>query len=194
MDDFSRSSDRPPSHSRRMATRSSRWPWLAVAAVAALLFVLTIRALLDRTAGTAGPSSQHVTQPADPYPPAQGSSDDHYMEPLPVPMVYRCVDRANGVSFQSQPCGPGQRTTRAIPAPPEPEPVRPRQPSRANVSAPESYSSSWAPGNDERARRRAQCANARQDREETLRRIGLRRTYDLLQRLDTVVNEACKGL
>lgn len=111
-----------------------------------------------------------------------------------MPMVYRCVDRANAVSFQSQPCGPGQRTTRAIPAPPEPEPVRPRQQSRPNAAAQGNYSASWSPGMDERASRRAQCASARQGREDTLRRVGLKRNYDLLQRLDAAVNAACRGL
>ena len=43
-----------------------------------------------------------------------------------------------------------------------------------------------------RAAARTRCTSARTQRESTLRAAGLTRTYDLLQRLDDVVREACK--
>ena len=49
-------------------------------------------------------------------------------------------------------------------------------------------------GEDARDRQRRQCAEARAYRERELERVGLRRTYDLLSRLDRMVFDACKGL
>ena len=46
----------------------------------------------------------------------------------------------------------------------------------------------------ERDQRRANCQQARANREATLTRVGLARTHDLLRQLDDAVYEACKGL
>ena len=47
---------------------------------------------------------------------------------------------------------------------------------------------------DDVDRRRAKCKAAKSARESTLRAVGLSRTYDLLQKLDEQVREACQGL
>lgn len=170
-------------------------PWLLVAAISAVLFVLVVRALLERTAWTAGPS---------PVPAAMGSRDQipsepadlatSYVDPKPAPMVYRCVDRAGGVAFQSQPCGLHQRMTRAVPAPPDAEPMRYQAATRPRTSSTSATAFAGAGISDQRRElSEIRCTMARRHREQTLERIGLRRTFDLLQKLDAMVAEACKG-
>jgi hypothetical protein len=171
---------------------SSSVPWLVIALVSAVLFVLTIRVLLERTAWTAGGAKPASTPLSSTMQPASPIS--HMSEPMPVPMVYRCVDASGGVSLQSQPCGPGQRTTRAVPAPPEREPIRPRTVARSAPSSSHVYNTFHVPQADPRAAQWMACAAARQNRDATLARVGLKRTYDLLQQLDAAVNQACKGL
>jgi hypothetical protein len=109
-------------------------------------------------------------------------------------LVYRCVGKRGAVSFQSQPCGAGESTTRVLDATPEYE--RPRQvasnPSGRSTTQRYGYVSTTT--NDERAQRRANCESAKRNRDATLERVGLARTYELLQRLDAMVYEACKGL
>ena len=182
-----RASRRP----RRRAPERVAWGWWVLALVSAVGFVLVIRALLARTAWTAGPSPQATSAPAPVAPvPARGVE---YL-PMPTPMVYRCEDAAGAVAFQSHPCGPGQRTTRAIPAPPEREPGR--RPLTRLSPPPGATGAYWSGGGDDnlqQAAARARCAAARNHRESTLRAVGLKRTYDLLQRLDAMVREACKG-
>ena len=84
--------------------------------------------------------------------------------------------------------------TRAIPAPPDIEPPRPRyqaQPTRRvagnpGYAAPNQY-------DRERARREAVCDSARRQRDITLEQVGLARNFDLLRQLDKMVANACKG-
>ena len=183
---------RPHSRSRRRpAPRRSSVAWIVVAVVAAILFVLVIRALLQRTAWTAGASqvSAHATgfrgeDPGEPLPLDR--------LPAPMPMVYRCEDRAGSVSLQSQPCAPGQRTTLAVAAPPDIEPAR-RPLSRLQPRVSSGSQAGFRTTDPERATRATRCAIARRARTETLERVGLGRTYDLLQRLAAMAAEACKG-
>ena len=180
---------------KRPATRSSTGPWLVVAVIAAIIFVFVMRALMERTAWTAGASPTAENNQSTPVePPRQDYVDESAFHQKHVPSVYRCVDRAGGVSFQSQPCGPGQRTTKVVAAPPEPEPNRPRQTLRRVSSNQSGYSTYQLPREDPLVQRKVACAVARQSRDSTLRQVGLRRTYDLLQRLDSMVNNACNGL
>ncbi len=191
---FHRRLDRRP---QRAAPGESNAIWIAVALVAAIGFVYVIRVLLDRTSWTAVPSVAHSTESRA----APTQRVDRPKAPpqvaVPVPMVYGCVDRQGAVSLQSQPCASNQRTIRAIPAPPEIEPPRPTR--RTVVSSP-SLPASTFPGayvparNDDRARQQHECALARREREQTLERVGLKRTYDLLRQLDEMVHRACKGL
>jgi hypothetical protein len=194
---------------KRVATaRSSHWQsssqlmWIVLAVVGAFALVFLVRALLDRNSGTAG-SADELTA-SEPFVPAQASAVS-----IPFPegesrastsvdtnalhMVYRCVGKSGVVSLQSQPCAADQRVTRAFYAPPEVERVR----RPIVVSSTPTHSSSHGSGPSaadyQRAQRQATCANAKASREDTLRSVGLKRTYDLLQRLDAMVYEACKG-
>jgi hypothetical protein len=176
--------------------------WIVLALVGAFAFVLLVRALLDRTSDTVG--SSHPSAASEPFVPAQGSAvsipfperesrASASVDPNALHMVYRCVGKGGAVSLQSQPCAADQRVTRAIYAPPEAE--RARRPTV--VSSAPTQSSTYGGGPSaadyQRAQRQAACANAKASREDTLRRVGLKRTYDLLQRLDAMVYEACKG-
>jgi hypothetical protein len=172
--------------------------------VAAVFFVLIIRALLERTAGSVGGSVTRapVAAVAPDAPvgegtyavPAMPSPDEEGFYPS-TGMVYRCVGQDGTVAFQSQPCGPDARMTKAIHAPAEREP--PRHAASVVVA-----SSSETASNAQYARipqsnpvqnaRDTACAQARRNREDTLERVGLARTYDLLQRLDEMVREACR--
>jgi hypothetical protein len=108
-------------------------------------------------------------------------------------MVYRCVGKDGAVSLQSQLCSANQRVTRAIFAPPDVGRIR-RPVVVSSVRSQSSiYGSAPSAADYERERRRATCASAKANREATLAQVGLKRTYDLLQRLDAVVYEACKG-
>lgn len=179
---------------------SSQVGWILASVFMALCFVGVVRVLLVRTAWSAGPSpalesvaSNGVDQSAEDIP-AAASSQAYQSYPTPrTGMVYRCVASDGAVSLQSQPCGPGERTTKALHAPPEREP--PRRVARKS-GAPVSAASvaqyahvrqAGAP-NDQL---RAQCDQARRTRDETLERVGLSRTYELLQQLDEAVRQAC---
>lgn len=190
LDDPDKLDFRAARRAHRSPRRTASWGWWLLAVVAAVGFVLVIRLLLARTAWTAGPSPQPAAMDA---PAANPPARTVEYLPMPTPMVYRCVDRAGAVSFQSWPCGPGQRTTKALPATPDVEPVRRASP---RVSPPARNASTQWVGTDQvdpdRAAARTRCAIARNQREATLRAAGLTRTYDLLQRLDDVVREACK--
>ena len=182
--------------SRREKSSSAQMLCVGLALVGAFVFVLLVRTLLARTSGTA---DSPVEMPLATDSPESNASPT-VREPLPqadvpdsqVPMVYRCVSKGGGVSLQSQRCAPSQRETLAVYAPPEAEPVRPVavvSPSPAAVN----YAYSEPARDDERDRSRVECANAKSTRDETLARVGLNRTYELLQQLDAMVQEACKG-
>ena len=194
---------------KRVATaRGSNWQsssqlmWIVLALVGAFAFVLLVRALLDRTSGTVGSSDEsavsdsfvaaHASAVSIPFPEreSQGSAT---VATDPVHMVYRCVGKGGAVSLQSQACGADQRVTRAIYAPPEAERVRRPMVVSSAPTQSISYGSGPSAADYQRSQRQAACATAKASREDTLRRVGLKRTYDLLQRLDAMVNEACKG-
>lgn len=184
---------RPDRRPRRQAPRKSSLAWIAFSIIAAILFVLVIGALLQRTAWTAGASPVPATSEiAEANADWEAPAASLQSSPV-VPMVYRCVDGAGGVSLQSQPCGPHQRMTRAVPASPDIEPPRPRvSPRPATRSSPYAYSPPSAIDR-KRIQRETRCAMARRSREQTLENVGLNRTFDLLRQLDDMVAEACKG-
>lgn len=195
--------------------RASSWSAgsLLLAVVAAAAFLLLVRAVLDRSAHTAGSSESAVVR-------AEAAATER-LAPLIATdadvaerlrrtrladlqrrraeassMVYRCVASSGAVSFQQQPCGPDQEVTRAIYAPPERAPARPMQLYRLPEADRRAARSSYVAGSteSERDRRKRECAAAKAARDRTLKAVGIARTYDLLQRLDAQVYEACKGL
>jgi hypothetical protein len=193
---------------KRITTaRGSNWAspsqlrWIVLALVGAWAFILLVRALVDRTSGTVGSSDEStasepfVPTPAVSVPFPEGESRaSASVVTNALHMVYRCVGKGGAVSLQSQPCAADQRVTRAIYAPPEAERARrPTVVSSAPTQSSTYYGSGTSAADDQRAQRQAACANAKANREDTLRSVGLKRTYDLLQRLDAMVYEACKG-
>lgn len=120
--------------------------------------------------------------------------------------IYTCVDAKGHKTFQNSPCPVGTRVDRArdydeVPVDPRLE-AQTRQTQREmdarNRAASQGAVTTQvfvAPrGEDARDRQRRLCAEARAYRERELERVGLRRTYDLLSRLDRMVFDACKGL
>lgn len=108
--------------------------------------------------------------------------------------VYKCVAKGKPTSFQSEPCAAGSRTVRAVNAPPEAysPPAKTWSPLQAQQ---QTVVYNYVTGqSDDRAQRRANCASAKNQRESTLQQVGLSRDHDLLRQLDTIVNNACKGL
>lgn len=186
---------RPERRTRRVEREQmSGWWWVAVLA-GGIVFVLLIRTMLDRSGSTADSPAEArkrvVSVGRDTVP----SAPVRATRAATGPTVYRCVDGVGHVSFQSHPCSGGQTTTREIAVFQDF-----RKPVRRVVSPPDSrgYTTSYSSGPSayerQRAARRAGCASARRQREQTLEMVGLRRNFDLLRRLDDMVREACKGL
>lgn len=120
--------------------------------------------------------------------------------------VYKCVGGKN-VSYQSTPCGATQIVARQWDATPEPEPSTEELHQRQLKRERERAESAWlsrAAGTDQvrsvrRSRgsvhgqsRMSRCDAAKERRETRLKSVGLKRTFDLLRKLDDAVYEACK--
>ena len=118
--------------------------------------------------------------------------------------VHKCVDRSGNTAYQSAPCGHGQATARTWEA--EPDPVVGNIPASA-ASHPVTQDSRHraSRGTGSRGRRTAgasipvdnggnsrACAAAKATRTRTLERVGLKRTFELLSKLDEAVRRACK--
>lgn len=189
----------------RAGRPGSQAVWIVLALVGAVLFVLLIRTLLERTSATIG-GSVTSNVPVETSDAGSSSAEGSYDAPVvPTPdeegfhpstgMVYRCVGKGGEISFQSQPCGPDARMTKAIHAPPERELQRRMTQASSAAAGANASNAQYArvsQPNVSQDSRDAACAQARRSREETLERVGLARTYELLQRLDAMVNEACK--
>ena len=112
--------------------------------------------------------------------------------------LYRCVDRNAQVSYQSAACGSGQRTARTIEFVPEPvapetaakirAPISTSKPSRTRSTG---YASRTPRG--KRKRGSDVCRAAKNTRQTQLERLGLKRTFDDLSRIDAAVRAACNG-
>ena len=112
--------------------------------------------------------------------------------------LYRCVDRHAQVSYQSAACGSGQRTARTIECVPEPvapetaakirAPISTSKPSRTRSTG---YASRTPRG--KRKRGSDVCRAAKNTRQTQLERLGLKRTFDDLSRIDAAVRAACNG-
>lgn len=191
---------RPDARPRRKASRSPIYHWWFVALLGALVF-LVVRGMLVRGADTAGPSQQ-ASYVAPDQPLAEVRVDDAIQVDA-TPMVYKCVGKDGAVSFQSFACATNESTRGAYAARPDTrrdvEIAREKQRDatrQANVmsrmAGTDRAGASVAWSSDFDARR-ARCESAKTHRANTLRAVGLARTYELLQRLDEIVREACKG-
>ena len=110
--------------------------------------------------------------------------------------VHKCVSRGGAVSYQSEPCGPDSRDAANWEAPVDtapsvekprasPTPERERSPERRTVRTGSTRIARSAP-------KPSACETAKADRDNTLERVGLKRTFDLLSRLDEQVRKACR--
>lgn len=114
--------------------------------------------------------------------------------------VYKCV-KDGDVSYQSMPCDGTQSLVKQWEAAPEPEPpeveLRPRQ------AKPRRHETDSKPRNRTHSESRAgtissisaagnRCKAAKARRQAKLTSVGLKRTFDLLRKLDDAVHEACR--
>lgn len=109
--------------------------------------------------------------------------------------LYRCIGKQAAVSYQAQPCAAGQQLDRVIDYQPDPSPTI-RQPA-APSSRPASRTTSRKYSRSTRIRQRPtagdRCRQAKQQREASLQRLGLSRSYDQLSQLDDAVRAICRG-
>ena len=114
--------------------------------------------------------------------------------PAPAQTVQKCVAASGHVTLTSGDCGAGERLTATWDATPEPEPASgPRVDDKPRPTA--SGRSPARSGSHAATRTRApgrRCEAARERRESTLQRVGLKRSFDLLRRLDEEVWAACR--
>lgn len=116
------------------------------------------------------------------------------------PAIYRCADAKGMSAYQNMPCDPKQRTlsVRAYDAKPEDPALTARttaiQQEMDRRNRPSGRTSVASASPARRTTGPTPCQTAKAKRDATLKRVGLKRTYDLLSRLDSEVWEACKGL
>jgi len=115
--------------------------------------------------------------------------------PVMAADLHRCVGPA-GVTYQQVPCGPGQVLSKTIPVVTEAPAEKAKATKSQRRTGATRLGSSGARGStsDSIDRRRAMCATAKRVRDEKLERLGLRRTFEDLRKLDDRVQAACRGL
>lgn len=108
--------------------------------------------------------------------------------------LYRCVGAGGDVSYLATPCAVGQRMDRSIEFAPEPDSPALATSGRQR-SAPVRGRSSSKSRRGGAARRPSvdPCQRARAKREEHLERLGLKRTFAQLSKIDEPVRKACRG-
>lgn len=112
--------------------------------------------------------------------------------------IHTCVDAKGRKSYQNMPCAPEQRTAavRSYTAKPEDPALAARsatiQQEMDRRNRPSGKTTVVRTGSTRRAAPTA-CQAAKAKREATLKRVGLKRTFDLLSQLDSEVWEVCKG-
>lgn len=104
--------------------------------------------------------------------------------------VQTCIAADGHVTLTSDRCAPGERLAGSVAAVPEPERPQAAVPQARPGGAAPRRSAPSARGGARRAPDR--CALARQERERTLQRVGLKRTFALLRALDEDVWQACR--
>lgn len=112
--------------------------------------------------------------------------------------IHTCIDAKGFKSYQNLPCDPGQRTAsvRSYEARPDDPAVTARsaaiQQEMDRRNRPSGKASVVRTVN-QRTSGPTPCQAAKARREATLKRVGLKRNFDLLSRLDSEVWEVCKG-
>lgn len=106
--------------------------------------------------------------------------------------VQKCIATDGHVTLTSGDCADGQVLAKTYDAVPEPAAAQ-AAPSR--IATPARSGSRSTPRATARSRGKPppdRCQAARDRREQTLRRVGLKRTFDLLRKLDDEVWAACR--
>ena len=112
--------------------------------------------------------------------------------------IHTCIDAKGIRSYQNLPCDPGQRTAsvRSYEAKPEDPAVAARSAAIQQEMDRRNRPSGKATVVRTATRRAAgptPCQAAKAKREATLKRVGLKRNFDLMSRLDSEVWDVCKG-
>jgi hypothetical protein len=108
--------------------------------------------------------------------------------------LYKCVSGSGAVSWQSASCAQGMRTMRSLAYTPEAPIAMPASSSAPVKAVGRSRPRSGYHRVSARAQRLKQdaCVRARERRESTLERVGLKRNYNLLSKLDAYVWRVCR--
>lgn len=109
--------------------------------------------------------------------------------------LYRCISRSGHVSYQSMSCPSDQRTDRRIEFTSEPAPpvATVRRSERTAAVGAKSRVARRPVIRSNRKAKASPCMQAKAQRERQLERLGLRRTFDDLSRIDAKVRAVCKG-
>lgn len=109
--------------------------------------------------------------------------------------LYRCVSRSGHVSYQATSCPGDQRMDRRIEFTSEPAPpVTPVRGSERTAAVDAKSRVARTPGiRGNRKAKVSSCLHAKAQRERQLERLGLKRTFDDLSRIDAKVTAVCKG-
>ena len=126
--------------------------------------------------------------------------------PVAAQTVQKCIDADGHVTLTSDSCGAGQRLAARYDAVPEPAAAAPV--AQTDGGGPRTAASPRAAGRAKAGSTRAErggrasasrarpgpdrCQAAREKRERTLQRVGLKRDFDLLRKLDDDVWNACR--
>lgn len=108
--------------------------------------------------------------------------------------VSKCLGPGGQIVFTSAECPEGTRPAATYDATPEPRARAPRASSqvRGTTTRTPRRRAAAARGGRARASSQDRCRAARAQRDATLDRVGLERTFDLLRKLDEDVREACR--
>ncbi len=113
--------------------------------------------------------------------------------------IHICIDGRGVKSYQNAPCATGQRTAgvRSYAAQPDDPALTARsiaiQQEMDRRNRPSGRATVVRSSSPRRAAGPTPCQAAKAKREATLKRVGLKRTFDLLSQLDSEVWEVCKG-
>lgn len=114
--------------------------------------------------------------------------------------IHTCIDARGVKSYQNAPCAAGQRTAsvRSYETKPEDPALAARVAAMRQEmdrrNRPGGRSVAMRTGSSRRPSGPTPCQAAKAKRKTTLDRVGLKRNFDLLSRLDSEVWEVCKGL
>ena len=109
--------------------------------------------------------------------------------------LYRCVSRSGHVSYQATNCPLDQRMDRRIEFTSEPAPAAAsvRRSERTAAVGAKSRVARTRVIRSNRKPKASACMQAKAQRERQLERLGLKRTFDDLSRIDARVRAVCKG-